>query len=68
MLPRSCPRCGGWTMHQSALGLIESSCVICGWVIYREILPRKLMMSSSDDPDATEKGVADDPEHFSAYS
>jgi len=68
MLPWSCPRCGGWTMHQSALGLIESSCVICGWVIYREILPRKLTASSPRDPHATEKEIAGDLNAPSAYS
>jgi hypothetical protein len=63
MLPKSCPRCGGWTMHQSGLGLIESSCVICGWVVYRETLPWQRMVSSPRGPHATEKEIADDPEH-----
>jgi len=67
MLPRSCPRCGGWTMHQSALGLIESSCVICGWVVYRETLRRSLMVSSPRGPHATEKEIADDGNTPSAH-
>ena len=64
MLPKSCPRCGGWTMHQSSdLGLIESSCVMCGWVIYRGTLPWQRMVSRPRGLDAAEKEIADDPEH-----
>jgi len=64
MLPKSCPRCGGWTMHQSSgLGFIESSCVNCGWVIYRDTLPWQRMISRPRDLDAAEKEIADDSEH-----
>lgn len=37
MESRSCPRCGGWVMRQPvSVGLIETSCVMCGWVSYRD--------------------------------
>ena len=63
MLPKSCPRCGGWTMHQSSgLGLIESSCVICGWVIYRETLPWQRMASPPRGPDAGENEIDEERE------
>jgi hypothetical protein len=51
-------------MHQSSdLGLIESSCVMCGWVIYRGTLPWQRMVSRPRGLDAAEKEIADDPEH-----
>ena len=67
MLPKSCPRCGGWTMHQSSgLGLIESSCVMCGWVIYRDTLPWQRMLSPRRGPHAGENEIAEEREARSA--
>jgi hypothetical protein len=50
-------------MHEtSGMGLIESSCVICGWVIYHDTLPWQRLAARPRGPYTAEKEIADDPE------
>ena len=63
MLPKSCPRCGGWIMHETTgTGLIESSCVVCGWVSYRDTPAWQRILSRAHSPRRTGKQVAKDSE------
>jgi len=63
MLAKSCPRCGGWTMHQTTAGrLIESSCVICGWVSYQDNPAWQRILSLPRRSQRAEKEVAKDSE------
>lgn len=63
MLAKSCPRCGGWTMHQTTgVGLIESSCIVCGWVSYRDTRTWQRILSSPDSLQIAKKQVAKDSE------
>jgi len=50
-------------MHlSSGLGIVESSCVICGWVIYRDTLPWQRMVSPPRGPHVGGKEIAEEPE------
>jgi uncharacterized Zn finger protein (UPF0148 family) len=63
MLPKSCPRCGGWLMREaSGQSLIELSCVICGWVCYRDAPARQRILSSLRSPRTAEQEPAEDSE------
>lgn len=63
MLPKSCPRCGGWVMHEATgQGLIESSCVTCGWVCYCDAPARQRILSLLRSPRTAKKEVAKDSE------
>jgi uncharacterized Zn finger protein (UPF0148 family) len=63
MLAKSCPRCAGWIMHQTTgVGLIESSCVMCGWVIYGDDPARRRILSAADSSQIAKKQVAKDSE------
>jgi hypothetical protein len=63
MLPKSCPRCGGWVMHQTVnVDLIESTCVMCGWVTYRDTQPWERIADLRDGHHTTEKALDKDTE------
>ena len=61
MAPKFCPRCGGWIMHQpTGVGLIESSCIVCGWVSYRDTGAWQRILSSNHSSEIAKKRVAKD--------
>lgn len=63
MLPKSCPRCGGWVMHQTVgADLIEFSCVMCGWVTYRDIRAWDRIANLGDGPRTVGTAVDNEPD------
>ena len=63
MLPKSCPRCGGWVMREATgQDLIESSCVTCGWVCYCDTPARQRILSLLRGPRTAKQEGAKDSE------
>jgi hypothetical protein len=51
MAPKFCPRCGGWIMQGSTdATFTESTCIVCGWVVYHDSPEWQRMLSPGHSP------------------